>query len=245
MRITIFNGSPKGERSNTLKVAAEFAEGARSAGAEVEVVHLAGLKIGHCLGCFHCWEKEPGVCVLKDDMGGQLRKVAASDLAVFATPLYIDNVSGMTKVFMDRLTPLVDPTIFRDEAGECFHRTRLPKNPRLGVISSCGFPEQRHFDVLKLLFRRVARNLDSELAFEIYRDAGPVMAVAPFLLKDAFGRYRDLLREAGARVVRDGAISQETAAALAEPLLPPDRYVESSNARFQRLLSKLKDTGAA
>ncbi|MDA8130625.1 MAG: NAD(P)H-dependent oxidoreductase, partial [Elusimicrobia bacterium] len=191
------------------------------------------------------WEKEPGVCVLKDDMGGQLRKVAASDLAVFATPLYIDNVSGMTKVFMDRLTPLVDPTIFRDEAGECFHRTRLPKNPRLGVISSCGFPEQRHFDVLKLLFRRVARNLDSELAFEIYRDAGPVMAVAPFLLKDAFGRYRDLLREAGARVVRDGAISQETAAALAEPLLPPDRYVESSNARFQRLLSKLKDTGAA
>ncbi len=245
MRITIFNGSPKGERSNTLKVAAEFAEGARSAGAEVEVVHLAGLKIGHCLGCFHCWEKEPGVCVLKDDMGGQLRKVAASDLAVFATPLYIDNVSGMTKVFMDRLTPLVDPKIFRDEAGECFHRTRLPKNPRLGVISSCGFPEQRHFDVLKLLFRRVARNLDSELAFEIYRDAGPVMAVAPFLLKDAFGRYRDLLREAGAQVVRDCAISQETAAALAEPLLPPDRYVESSNARFQRLLSKLKDTGAA
>ena len=60
------------------------------------------------------------------------RKYLASDIIVMATPLYVDNVSGMTKVFMDRLMIVCDPHFESDESGETRHvktEWNLPKWP--------------------------------------------------------------------------------------------------------------------
>jgi multimeric flavodoxin WrbA len=32
-------------------------------GAQVETFALRDMKLAHCLGCFDCWLKTPGVCV--------------------------------------------------------------------------------------------------------------------------------------------------------------------------------------
>jgi multimeric flavodoxin WrbA len=111
MKILAINGSPRGRRSNTDRILQPFLEGAREAGAETETVYLKDLKINHCLGCFTCWTKTPGVCVHKDDMAALFPKVRQADVVVYATPLYVFTVSGLMKDFMDRLLPLADPHI--------------------------------------------------------------------------------------------------------------------------------------
>ena len=121
MKITIFNGSPRTEHGNTHIMVSEFMKGAEQAGAEVENIFLAKMKISPCMGCFGCLLKKPGKCVIIDDMSELLEKFVHSDIVVFATPLYVDNVTGIMKNFMDRLIPIADPHFEKDNGGECVH----------------------------------------------------------------------------------------------------------------------------
>ncbi|MFA5794708.1 MAG: flavodoxin family protein [Candidatus Brocadiia bacterium] len=146
MKIVIINGSPKGARGNTYFMAEAFSEGVRDAGAEAEIINLAGKNIRNCLGCYDCWIKTPGVCSIKDDMAELLEKMKTADVLGYATPLYVDNVTGLMKNFMDRTIPVLDPHFNKDSGGECIHPGVWGKEPpKILVISNSGFPEIGHF----------------------------------------------------------------------------------------------------
>ncbi|MCK5064521.1 MAG: flavodoxin family protein, partial [Candidatus Fermentibacteraceae bacterium] len=138
MRITAFNGSPRGKNSNTGLMVTEFLDGAAKAGADTEQIFLSQKKIGHCMGCFKCWTATPGKCVIRDDMTDLLEKVISTDLIIMATPLYIDDVTGIMKDFMDRLIPLSDPHFEQDVNDEWIHVKRFSSYPDIAVISNCG-----------------------------------------------------------------------------------------------------------
>ena len=144
MKITCFNGSPRGQISISHTIVSEFLEGARKAGAEVENFFLVDKEIGYCKACLSCWIKTPGVCIQQDDMAELLEKVIQSDIFVFATPVYADNVTGIMKMFIDRMIPAIDPRVKRVN-GETVHLKRYDRYPKMVVISNSGFPEQTHF----------------------------------------------------------------------------------------------------
>jgi multimeric flavodoxin WrbA len=245
MKITAFNGSPRGRKGNTHIMVEEFLNGAREAGAETENIFLVEKEIKHCLGCFQCWTKTPGQCVLKDDMAELLSKFISSDIVVFATPLYVDNVTGIMKNFMDRIVPLADPRFEKDEGGECRHLSRFEKHPRIVVISNCGFPEQSHFQVLKLLFKRVARNMGSEVIAGIYRGGGELLGNPLLILKPLIWKYKQLLRQAGREVVENLKLSAETSAQLEAPIVPEEQYIKGANDHWNRILSQIKTSAGS
>lgn len=238
MKITAFNSSPRAEKGNTSVMVEAFLEGAREAGAETENVFLAHKNIRPCLGCFACWVKTPGKCAIKDDMAELLPKMIASDIVVFATPLYVDNVSGMMKQFMDRMIPVADPYFEKDAGGECRHKSTV-KVPKIVVISNCGFPEQSHFQVLMLLFRRIARNMSTELIGEIYRGGGAILGDNIPFVGGTIRRYKELLRNAGKEVVQDQKISEVLQCELEKPLIPDESYIKSAQAYFKKELAKI------
>jgi multimeric flavodoxin WrbA len=240
MKITIFNGSPRGEKGNTQVMVEAFAAGATGAGAEVETIFLADKNYRGCTGCFTCWFKTPGKCIFDDDIAEMLEKMKVSDVLIFATPVYIDNVTGLMKNFMDRLAPLVDPHIETDEGGESRHILR-GRSPKIGVISNCGFPEQSQFQVLELLFRRLARNMNSEVVCEIYRSGGGILKDAPLMLKPLVSRYKKLVSRAAREVVEKGRVSDELRAELEKPLISREQYVAAANKIFDAELAKIRD----
>lgn len=238
MKIIVFNSSPRGERGNTHIMVESILEGAKEAGAECENIFLAGKNIKPCLGCFSCWIKTPGKCVIKDDMAELLEKANGRDIIIFATPLYVDNVSGIMKNFMDRSIPMCQPYFMKDETGEYRHVGRDSKPPKIAVISNCGFPEQSHFQVLKLLFRRIARNMSSELIAEIYRGEGGLLKVNSFLLNPIINRYKKLLNAAGREIVLNLKLSDQTIKELEKPLIPYDMYIAGATKEWDKMLKK-------
>jgi multimeric flavodoxin WrbA len=244
MKITAFNGSPRAERGNTHVIVEAFLAGAERAGAEVENFFLARKKIKPCTGCYACWMKTPGTCAQDDDMKELLSAFVSSDIAVFATPVYVDNVTGLMKNFLDRLIPIADPHWERDASGESRHLRRYEKPNRIAVISNCGFPEQSHFQVLRLYFRRVARNLGATVVAEIYRGAGALLTSAEPSLRPFVENYKELVRTAGREVGARSTVSGTTAAQLERPLVPvadfAEEYMRKANQRCNEILAKLE-----
>lgn len=229
MKITAFNGSPRAEKSNTHFMVHEFLLGCQAAGAEVQNIFLAQQNIQSCRGCFSCWVKTPGKCVIKDDARELLSTYMASDIVVFATPVFLDNVTGIMKLFIDRLIPLLDPHFGKDEKGESRHLSRYDHYPRIALISNCGYPEQTHFHAMKAVIRRMARNLHSEVIAEICRGEGEALRRDIPALKSALTRYAGLLRKAGAELVRESRPSKETLAQLEMPIVAFGQYVDGVN----------------
>ncbi|MDD1708163.1 MAG: flavodoxin family protein [Methanoregulaceae archaeon] len=238
MRIIAFNGSPRAEQSNTHVMVEAFLAGAESAGAETENIFLARKKIKHCLGCFGCWWKTPGTCVQSDDMAELIEKYLSADVVIFATPLYIDNVSGIMKNFMDRIIPMGDPHFEKDPHGEVRHVPGKKRDPKFVMMANSGYPEQTHFQVLRLLARRMARNFDTEIVGEIYRGGGSLLQEEE--LKPWIDAYKVQLRKAGWEIVKEGKISPLTTRNLEQPLIPApdyvDIYVKNANAYMDRMI---------
>jgi multimeric flavodoxin WrbA len=218
----------------------DFLEGAEGAGATSEVVFLVEKKIFFCRGCFSCWVATPGKCVIDDDVATILEKMIAADVIVAATPVYVDNVTGIMKAFMDRMIPLADPHFDKDAGGECVHASRHPDMPRkkIVVLSNSGFPEQSHFQVLRLLFRRIARNMRADIVGEIYRGGGELLSTKNVIVTALAMPYKRLLRRAGEELVTEGRISEGTQAMLEKPIVSDDRYIAGANQYWDSMLEK-------
>ena len=84
-------------------------EGAGSAGAKTEKIHLADLGIQYCRNCQNCWERPElklGKCPIDDDVASVLRKITRCDALVLGTAINYGWPTGVTKVFMERMGPL-------------------------------------------------------------------------------------------------------------------------------------------
>ncbi len=239
LKILAINGSPRGQSSNTQTMLTSFLKGAASKGAETEIVLLAEKTILPCKGCFACWIKTPGECIQQDDMREILSKIWGCDLLIFASPLYVDCVSGQMKVFMDRMLPGILPT-FIEIDGVSRHPLRFESFPKIGVICNSGFPQLEHFQVVHHLFERVALNMHTQVIMEIYRAGGEILRAKSLLVKPLVRKYKKLLEKAGKEVVERGELSQELKEQLEKPIVPPDTYIKNANTYWRKQLAKLE-----
>ncbi|MFC1952309.1 flavodoxin family protein [Chloroflexota bacterium] len=85
---------------NTEILIEEALAAAREAGAQTELVLVAGKNIAPCDGCGSC--RKTGVCIIKDDMQPIYKQLEIADAVLFGTPVYFHNVSAQAKAIMDR-----------------------------------------------------------------------------------------------------------------------------------------------
>ena len=238
-KVLAFNSSPNMDKGNTALILTPFLEGMREAGAEVELLYTKKLKINPCQGEFNCWLKKPGECFQKDDMQMLHPKLREADIWVFATPVYVDGVSGPMKNLLDRLIPLVHPFV---ELRDDHYRHPLREDAKHGkavLVSNCGFWEMDNFDPMLVHMKAACKNMSREFAGALLRPHGgglrPMKEMAA-PLDDIF----DAAKEAGRQLVRDGEMSAETLATVSRELMPREMYLQTLNEFFQRALDALK-----
>ena len=92
------NGSPR-KNGNTAQLLKRAMDGAREAGAEVELVNLYDRNLNYkgCMSCFACHLKknsENPLCFWKDDLKEVLQLCLESDAIVIGTPIYYGSISS-------------------------------------------------------------------------------------------------------------------------------------------------------
>jgi len=193
MKVTIFNGSPRGRKSNSNIIAESILEGARMAGADTEQIFLVEKDVKQCRGCFDCWEKTPGTCVIEDDMKELIDIYLDSDYIGLATPVYNMYMTGLLKNFTDRFLSLVTPHLRVQEDGSFYHEGIVKKFPQQFFIANSGFPGEANFLVLKKFFE------SQEIVFGVYRDCGEVLqgdTENPEIIGN-INEFRESLKRAG------------------------------------------------
>jgi putative NADPH-quinone reductase len=238
MKIFIVNGSPRGTNGYTHKLIELFAEGAREAGASVTIEQLAQKKIHQCTGELACWTKTPGECIHKDDMAQLLPQMTEADGVVFASPVYVDGMTGLLKNFLDRCVPMAQP-FFEMRDGHIRHPSRHGSPQRMALISVCGFIEMDNFDPIVNHIEAICKNFNSEYAGAVLFPAAPAWDAVKFLHPFKFRKVKAAIRTAGEQFVQSGSIDEETAKVIAQPLFTAEQYVDAANKEFKKKIDKL------
>ncbi|KAF5075818.1 NADPH-dependent FMN reductase [anaerobic digester metagenome] len=225
MKILVLNGSPKMEQSNTMCLTQAFLQGAQWV--DAEIVHVAKANIKSCLGCFACWNKTPGKCVISDDMEHILPKIIAADVIIWSFPLYYFSVPGGLKNLIDRQLPMNLPFMKEEsESGDHPQRFDLSHQKHL-IISTCGFWTTVHnYDSVLSMFDHF---LGKDNYATILCGQGELFHIPE--LNRRTDAYLEIVRRAGAEYAA-GGIRLETQAKLAEPLYPKDVFEKMADASW-------------
>jgi NAD(P)H-dependent FMN reductase len=155
-RVVILDGRGPGDR-DLASALAVLSDVLRRDGSQVEAFALHEMKLAHCLGCFGCWVKTPGMCV-EDDVGRKVaRAVIQSDVTVFYTPVTFGGYSPDLKKMLDHFLQLISP-YFQIEHGEVHHPPRYARRPRLLMIGVQRHPNSHEAHIFNVLAGRNAIN---------------------------------------------------------------------------------------
>ena len=105
MKVIAINGSPR-KGNNTATLLNYALEGARSAGAETELIHLYDLNYKGCTSCFACKIKNGksyGKCGWQDDLTPIFEKIEQADAIILGSPIYLCDITGQMRAFLERL----------------------------------------------------------------------------------------------------------------------------------------------
>jgi multimeric flavodoxin WrbA len=70
---------------------------------EYETLYLGHMDIELCRGCRTCFDRGEEMCPLKDDLAAVKARMDAADGIILASPVYVNDVNGVAKNWMDRL----------------------------------------------------------------------------------------------------------------------------------------------
>lgn len=154
----ILDGSGPGEEFAGL-LRGLLADGMGRLGYRVRSLLLREMKIHHCTGCFGCWVRTPGVCVIPDEGRDVAREAVRSDLLVFLCPVTFGGYSSELKKAVDRIVcPMLLP-FFERVKGEVRHPPRYEKRPRLLAVGVLPEADEESARIFSTLVARNALNL--------------------------------------------------------------------------------------
>lgn len=152
MKACILMGSPR-KNGNTAAITAPFINELQSDGHETETIWLYDKDIKPCLACRAC-QKDWTIfgCAREDDVQEIFDKILASDLIVFATPIYCWYCTAPMKALMDRLVYGMNK-YYGDEKGPA-----LWAGKTVALITTCGYRPEKGADVWEEGLKRYCKH---------------------------------------------------------------------------------------
>ena len=122
-----------------------------------EFIDLSSLKITNCIGCFGCWTKTPGKCVIRDDAVKVYPKIAASTRGLYISRVKYGSYDTVMKTMLERAIP-VQQAFIRLLHGETHHVQRAVA-PKQATIIGYGDISDEEKEIFTQLIGRNASNM--------------------------------------------------------------------------------------
>ena len=129
----------------------------------IQFADLSKLNIANCVGCFGCWTKTPGKCVIRDDAVNIYPCIAESDQILYVSRIKYGGYDSIMKTMLERCIP-VQQAFIRLLHGETHHVQRNVV-PKKAVIIGYGETSPDEQALFRSLVERNAKNM----SFESYR----------------------------------------------------------------------------
>lgn len=207
MKALLLIGSPKARGSASYVLGARLAEGIRTRGGAVAEGFVE-----------RELRSEEGTARLLDAFD-------ASDLVVFAFPVYVDSLPAP-------MTRLLELAAGRRE------RTRASGSPRLAAIVQCGFPEAAHCATAVAICRLFAERTGMRWGGALAMGMGGLIGGGLEKVPGGGKNLVDALEMAAAALSDGGVIPDAAAALFARPLMPRWLYLLGGNLGWRRDLRK-------
>ncbi len=111
----------------------------KNKGYETEIIKIGIDALAFCMGCFGCWIKKPGECIINDKMSLINRNFVNSDAVIYLCPVVFGQFSANIKNALDRWLPNILPFFIRRSDGSTMHPSRYNSNPKQIMI---GYGEE-------------------------------------------------------------------------------------------------------
>lgn len=115
----------------------------------------------YCIGCFGCWLKNPGTCVIKDDFQDMGKKLSEANELVVISKATFGSYSSAVKNVLDRSISYVLP-FFEIRNGEMHHGERYHNDLKITAVFYGNMTEAEK-NTSKNLVKANAINLNAAL----------------------------------------------------------------------------------
>jgi multimeric flavodoxin WrbA len=104
MKVLAIMGSPRKNGTGT-EVVRKIEQRLKEKGeVEIDMLHLADADLKPCRGCFSCIKLGEDRCPYREERIAVEKRIEAVDGIILVSPGYVQNVSGLMKNFMDRMS---------------------------------------------------------------------------------------------------------------------------------------------
>ncbi|MDV3428370.1 MAG: flavodoxin family protein [Bacillota bacterium] len=103
-------------------------------GFEIDVIDIGRDDLAFCMGCFGCWIKTPGECVIQDGMKKINNSFVNSDAVIYLSPVIFGQFSANIKNAVDRWIPNILPFFITRPDGSTMHPSRYENYPAQIII---------------------------------------------------------------------------------------------------------------
>lgn len=125
---------------------------------DIKYFDLSSLKIANCVGCFGCWTKTPGKCVIRDDAVKVYPCIAESDAVLYVSRIRYGSYDTVMKTMLERAIP-VQQAFIRIHKGETHHVQRAVAQKKAVIIAYGDHISDEEKDIFRSLVARNASNM--------------------------------------------------------------------------------------
>lgn len=119
----------------------------KARGFQIDCKEIEKNELAFCRGCFSCWFRSPGKCIIKDAMNGINDKSMSSDVVVYISPVVFGQFSPNMKNAIDRWIVNMLPFIEIRPDGSSMHRPRYSTYPKQIII---GYGDDVYFEDIQI-----------------------------------------------------------------------------------------------